>query len=583
MRIRFIWLILLSTFCRFSASAQIFDTILKTAPKERLADARNIYKSKLRKRDSVYAFAQLDQLTAIGVKLNDKPLAYAAYEFKADFFTVNFGQNPRSLYYFDKAIAAARKEGDSYEAGYFTFRKGQNYYTFKQYVPTYQYYLKAYDIYKTIGFENVAGVSDFLNALAELEYNVGDFESAKNYLLQALQYFAGDDQGKRINMINTVGLIFRGEGNYAEALRYFNRGLGIAKKNNIPVWVTIVSGNIGSIYFLQKDYARALPLLQADYRGSLHYLEGRNAAIAMLRIVKISIDGGKYQMADRQLDSAKVLLNSSGTFLEQRIDWYSLKAVVYEHTGRQALAAGFHAKYELAKDSLEKRNNIIALEGIKLKWELDKHQAEVKSFEDKQKASDRQRDALLVILGLLLVISVLIYNRQKLVRKRDKALFEKQEALLQLEKSKAEEDLLKARLELEEYTKSLRQKNALIGRYKAEIDKMQQSGNGVIDPKRVRQLENMMQVHIMTNASWLEFRRLFDSVHTGFFNRVNLLFTNLTETDVRILTLLKLGLKNREMANMLGITIEGIKKSKQRLHKKTGFSAPDLEEYVTQI
>src|SRR6202000_581360 len=100
----------------------------------------------------------------------------------------------------------------------------------------------------------------------------------------------------------------------------------------------------------------------------------------------------------------------------------------------------------------DKRNNIIALEGIKLKWELDKHQAEVKTFEAQQEAQTRQRNALLIILGLLLVISVLIYNRQKLVRKRDKALFEKQETLLLLEKSKAEEELLKARLEVGDYT-----------------------------------------------------------------------------------------------------------------------------------
>jgi hypothetical protein len=303
----------------------------------------------------------------------------------------------------------------------------------------------------------------------------------------------------------------------------------------------------------------------------------------MLRIVKISIDGGNYQTADRQLDSAKVLLQPSASFLEQRIDWYSLKAAICERTGRQPLVAGFLTKYELAKDSLEKRNNIIALEGIKLKWELDKHQAEVKSFQEERRAAARERDTLLVVLGLLLVISVLIYNRQKLVRKRDKALFEKQEMVLLLQKAKAEEELLKARLELEDYTKSLRQKNALIERYKTEIDKMRQAGDDVVDRDRVGQLEKMMQAHIMTTENWLEFRRLFNTVHAGFLIRVNHLFANLTETDMRILALLKLGLKNREMANMLGITIEGIKKSKQRLHKKTGFSAPDLEEYVAQI
>jgi len=584
MRVKFLLVILFIIFYGFKLSAQNFDTILKVEPAKRLAEARDIYKFKLRKRDSVYAFNQLDRLTGVAKNLDDKQLEYAVYEFKADFFSVNLGQNPRSLYYYDKAIARARKEGEIYETGYFIFRKGQYFDTFKQYVPAYEYYLRAYDIFKGLGFENVPNISDFFYVLAQLEYNVNDFDASKTYLLQALHYNTDiRDQGKRINMTNTIGLIYRGEGNYSQAMQYFNQGLAIAQKYHIPVWESIVSGNIGSVYFLQGDYKKALPYLQADYRGSVRYGESQNAAIAMLRMVRISIRNNNYQTATLQLDSAKRLFKNRPEFLNQRIDWYNLMAAVYDGTGKQALAAGFHTQYELAKDSLEKRNNIIALEGIKLKWELDKHQSEIARFEAEQKAQRSQRDALLVIMALLLIISVLIYNRQKLVRKRDKAVFEKAEMLLLLEKAKAEEDLLKAKVELEEYTRSLRQKNELIEQYKNQIDMLQVANDGVIDEDKVAQLEKMMEAHIMTNDNWLEFRRLFEIVHTGFFNRINHLFTNLTDTDIRILALLRLGLRNREMANMLGITVEGIKKSKQRLHKKTGFSAPDLEEYITQI
>jgi DNA-binding CsgD family transcriptional regulator len=42
--------------------------------------------------------------------------------------------------------------------------------------------------------------------------------------------------------------------------------------------------------------------------------------------------------------------------------------------------------------------------------------------------------------------------------------------------------------------------------------------------------------------------------------------------------LMKLGLNNAEMANMLGITVEGIKKAKQRLRKKMGNQTPNIEE-----
>ncbi len=563
-------------------SAQTFDTILRVAPANRIATAEIIYKAKLRKRDSAYTFAQLDQLTAIAQKLSSKPLEFAVYDFKSDYYSVNQGFNARSIYYYDKVISLAQQAGMQAETAYYIFRKGQFFQTFKQYVPAYQDYLKAYDIYKTVGFENVADISDFFRTVAGFLYDAGDFDAAKTYLLQALRYYNDPVQIKRVDILNTIGLICRSQRDYPEALKYFNQALQIAQQNHIGVWVIIVNGNIGSVYFLEKDYKKALPLIQADYKGSLQYNERRNAAMAMLRLVKISIAAGDFKTANLRLDSAKALMDNELIFLPQWIDWYNLKAAMYDQTGQPALAAGYHTKYELAKDSLEKRNDILALEGIKLKWEADKHQAEVSRLENQQREEVRKRNTLLVVIGLLLVISILVYNRQNLVRKRDKALFEKQEALLLLEKAKAEEELLKARLELEDYTKSLMQKNNLIEKHKAEIEKLKRIA-GPVDLERLGQLEQLMQAHIMTNENWLEFRKLFNTVHNGFFSRLNQLFTNLTETDIRILTLLKLGLKNREMANMLGVTIEGIKKSKQRLHKKTGFTVPDLEAYVAQI
>ena len=47
------------------------------------------------------------------------------------------------------------------------------------------------------------------------------------------------------------------------------------------------------------------------------------------------------------------------------------------------------------------------------------------------------------------------------------------------------------------------------------------------------------------------------------------LLAEIAETHVtRLLALIRLKLNNREMAGMLGITVEGVKKAKQRLRKK---------------
>jgi Flp pilus assembly protein TadD len=63
----------------------------------------------------------------------------------------------------------------------------------------------------------------------------------------------------------------------------------------------ILKGNIGSIYFLQGDYNKALPYIQTDYAQSLKYGEKINAAIALLRLVKIDLANNEIAHGLKQL------------------------------------------------------------------------------------------------------------------------------------------------------------------------------------------------------------------------------------------------------------------------------------------
>jgi hypothetical protein len=168
--------------------------------------------------------------------------------------------------------------------------------------------------------------------------------------------------------------------------------------------------------------------------------------------------------------------------------------------------------------------------------------------------------------------------------KKEKELFEKQEALLQSEKNRAKEELRHADLALEKYTENLRQKNELIEEFKAEIEYLHLQLGEPPDREKLLHLEKLMRAHIMTDDTWDEFKKLFEKVHAGFLFRVREKFIQVTESDIRLLTLVKLGLSNREMANMLGVTTEAIKKSRQRLRKKINLPEHlSLEEVVITI
>ena len=111
----------------------------------------------------------------------------------------------------------------------------------------------------------------------------------------------------------------------------------------------------------------------------------------------------------------------------------------------------------------------------------------------------------------------------------------------------------------------MREKNNLIEQFKQEIDRLNQLSTG---KENALNLEKLLQAHIMTTESWNSFKKLFLKVHPGFFINLSKKHPQLSSTDTRMLALIKLGLNNSEMANMLGITVEGVKKAKQRLRKK---------------
>ena len=556
-------------------NAQSFD-ILKTIPqKDRFDTAFTIFKNHYRQKDSVTAFNALGQISHIAIQLHDKALEIAVYSFKADYYSIKFGDNPHSLFYYDKVLDMARSYGLRYDEGYYTYRRGLYYKIYNRYVLACENYLKAYDIFKSIGFNNVPKVSVFLKDISEFYYSLGDFETAKRFLLEALNNRpAHRDQ---INMTNTIGLIYRSNNQYGMALSYLNKALNLAKSYKDTVWASIVTGNIGSVYFLEGNYDVALPYIKTDCDESIKYGEDANAAFALLRLARINADRKNFAAAESQLATvADLTKHQPGSYLKQYIDMYGLLAEIGEKTGRPVMAFTYQKKYAATKDSLTKRDNVLAVERIRLKWETDKNQARINQLNAKAKTDAVMRDGLAGILFLLIIITFLLYNRQKIIVKRDQA------ALL-LEKSRADQERDKARLALIDYTDKLRQQNDLVESFKAEMDHMQRQADP-IHQSRVAQLDEMVQAHIMTDKAWREFKKLFDKVHAHFFSVINHRFQNLTETDLRLLALIKLRLNNFEMAGMLGITVEGVKKSKQRLRKKAGIpEESSLEEVVAGI
>ncbi|MXV15702.1 tetratricopeptide repeat protein [Hufsiella ginkgonis] len=559
----------------FTAAATVGE-IRRLPEPDRIKRAVAIYKERFRKADEATTERAMDELLKIAAEITDKKLECAVYELWADYYSVNRGFNQRSDELYEQAIRLAQTYRLPYETGLYLYKKGMYYATYKKNTEACLYFLRSREQLSAIGFARVPDCGLLLGNVASFYYTLGDYENARTLLLEALRYQVTAPRDL-VNFTNTLGLIYRNCGHYDKAMVQFNKAVQLAGKSNDSVWVTIAKGNIGSVYFYQKDYARALPYLELDYKASAAYGDKVNAAAAMLRMARISFEEGRSGEAAARLGIAEELIRNYPGQLQLWIRLHEMRSEIYQQQKDFGRALIELKKTQAAKDTLAAHNNIEAVERVRLKWKTTNYLSTLNKLETRAEIEKVRRNGMLIVMALLLVIFFLIYNRARLKSAKD-------HQLLELEKRRLDAELASTSSLLQQYIENLLQKNLMIENIRNERAHLQVLPDSPEKTEELVNLEKLMQATIITDEKWTEFKRLFMKVHQGFFTELRKKYTNLTETDLRIITLIRLRLGNREMANMLGITIDGVKKSKQRLRKKMGLSEePSLEKTIESI
>lgn len=564
------------------ADPGLFEKIRDTPSQERVMAARDIYKANLRRSDSTTAFEGLYALRKIAQQLGDKPLECSVYDLQADYFSVNRGFNDLSLKYYNDAIRQATSYDLPASVAIHTYKLGTFYNTFGKYAQANRYFVDALDQFRTVGYDNIPRVAIYLLDVSNFYYKVGDMQTSRDLAREALT-LNDPREDQALNITNTIALTSQGMGDEEEALNYFSRALKVAEEKKENIWVGIISSNIGSIYFHRKEFKRAQPLLETGYREATAFGDMGIALGSAILLACNHMAQGEMKEAEANLRIADDLVVKVNK-VNRWADYFNAKAKWYEYRKESDKALKAWFQYDIAKDSLQKVNNIAEIERVKWRWEMDKHQAEINKVQTRARTEMLTRNFIIAVLFLLMIISILIYNRRLVSRKSAFDLLVKEEALLKSEKVRAEEALKHASESLAIFTESLRDKNHIIEEFKSEIERLHSQVGHPPDEARLQQLDQLIQSHIMTDEAWREFQRLFDRVHYGFIARLRSKFDLITETDIRLLALIKLGLNNREMSNALGVTTEAIKKSRQRLRKKIDLPEEEsLERIVSTI
>jgi tetratricopeptide (TPR) repeat protein len=524
------------------------------------------YYKDLVKKDSHLVIPALATAEKRFAEKNYKLLQRQAWLLQQDFITERNpeGGDKHAIMMLAAADVAAKKNWPLTEAECWHIA-GKHYYRADKYTMAFEYMQKAQTVFdKYTDAAEYSYLHHYANVIANCYYHFGEYQEAINYLKEAVQLPSyWNDIIFLPGIYNTLALCYQQLKQYDSAAIWYNKSYDEAVVYDHKFYMALAKGNLGYTYYLQEQYDKALPLLEADYKASMEAGETRSATNAALSIASIYIKKGQPEEAARYMNLSRPYVYGPGNVTILK-NWYENLYNLSKLKGDHRNVSLYSDSLLVYKDSVEALRDKKTFNQAVLKLETEKHMNEVNQLDQKRKQQILLRNSLLAGLVLLALIALLWLNRQLLKRKKEKEL--------------AQQQLGFAEQELVNYTRQLKEKNDLLEHLRDELNKE----NNLND--REGNINRLLSATILTEEDWMKFQQLFEKVYPGFFIRLKEKMPDLSAADKRLLALTKLQLPPKTMASMLGVSYDAVKKARQRLRRKINLPEEGtLEELVEMI
>ena len=543
----------------------------------------------IRQYDSAHAMQAIDSLRLFSEKANDPMGLAAAAFFRGQYTALRLNHDSLGIRYMEQGIDIAEQHQQTLAAALFRHHLGY-YYFFNQkaYATALSYMLRANYTFQETGYDQIPNQGYQLYQLAFVYYHLRNYHEALKYLQTALRYPIYRSVIE-IYILHTTGQCFRELYQADSAHHYFLLAHNKALAVKDTAWIGITAGAIGDLYLHSQQYAAAQPFIQDYYTYSVLAKDSACIAEALTSLADIGIAANRHQQVMPLLQQATVIYQARARGGNIQVEDYPRQEYLYntlarawEGEGNTSQSLYYRKLADGIRDSLDRRARLSNNTAIQLQLQAEQYNNGIQLLEKEKRTTWLKLYFSIAVIVFMAVIFLLVYNRQLLKRKKDKALQEKTEAILQFERKRAETDLQYARAMLANYTENLRQKTELLDKVQAEIQLVREH-QGISLEEEELLLQKLNDASILTEPDWQEFRELFEKVHAGFFVKLKEAYPNLTPAETRLCALTKLKLDTKEMAAMLGVSTDTIKKTRQRLRKKISLPEDSSLESVVDF
>jgi tetratricopeptide (TPR) repeat protein len=417
------------------------------------------------------------------------------------------------------------------------------------------HYREALRIYKSL--KNQEGLAETYASLGRLHEKKMEYDSANWYQHQALALAAAANNTQLLARVyENMASVLEDKEQYDSAMVYYQRSLRQYRESGNRLATIEVINNLGDIY-RKTNFVRE----------SLVY---SHEALSLSKLLQ-----EKYQESSACRDLSKAF---------QILGQYD-SAFYYLELNRNLIQ-------EIYSDDNNRQTAV-----IQALFETERKNAEINRLEGKRKLNATLTLAAFLVTLLLGVLAALIIGRQKMRLKAQRAITEHQERVhiarqdlmgMELQNKQLQERQLQQELEvksneLSSHILHLIQKNEVLEEIKAGLaeiikdDKRDQK-------KQTRQLLQKINLSFSQDQYWEEFRLIFDKVHRSFFEKLHQAAPDLSATELRLLSLIKMNLSSGDISKLLGITPDSLRVTRYRVKKKLNLGQEEsLTGYIQSL
>ncbi|NCA85660.1 MAG: tetratricopeptide repeat protein [Clostridia bacterium] len=390
---------------------------------------------------------------------------------------------------------------------------------------------------------------DHLAGLAVAYHNIGTiYLSLKNYQDAIYYIMLAADINKRENYLpalnenyNTLGIIYSDTDSLLKARYYYDLVIETARKNKDEHNMAMGYLNLANLLRRQGVYEDA----KKYYDSSIYYCEKNNIIFGII-LSKLNLGNyynttGNYKSALHTFNTVKRLI-ANYDLPDVEATLYGLMSKAFKNEGIYDSALYYYEMYHTITDSIagqETREKVLSLEK---KYQSERKAREIVELQ-KSILGEKSRSRFFIATSLfavlmLISLSFVLFARRRAAQFREQLSQQENQELKNTMELRNQELVSKA-LMVSNLNEQLEKINTHVQQIKPSLSP-EASDKLVI---LVRELEINLPDH-----AWHEFETRFEQVHQGFFNRLLSDYPDLTPTELKICSLLRLNMSTKDIA-----------------------------------